>query len=62
MTRLPSITVRLEVLEGLGPVVAGDTIHVECEVIEARRSKNRDNRGLVRTRNIVVKQVFDVVR
>lgn len=39
-----------------GPVVAGDTIHVECEVIEARRSKNRRNRGLVRTRNIVVKQ------
>ena len=22
-----------------GPVVAGDTIHVECEVIEARRSR-----------------------
>lgn len=39
-----------------GPIVAGDTIHVECEVIEARRSKNRGNRGLVRTRNIVVKQ------
>jgi acyl dehydratase len=39
-----------------GPIVAGDTIHVECEVIEARRSKNRENRGLVRTRNIVVKQ------
>ena len=43
-------------LDVKGPVVAGDTIHVECEVIEARRSKNRDNRGLVRTRNIVVKQ------
>lgn len=39
-----------------GPVIAGDTIHVECEVIEARRSKNRPNRGLVRTRNIVRKQ------
>jgi acyl dehydratase len=39
-----------------GPIVAGDTIHVECEVVEARRSKNRANRGLVRTRNIVVKQ------
>lgn len=43
-------------LDVKGPVVAGDTIHVECEVIEARRSKNRNNRGLVRTRNIVVKQ------
>jgi acyl dehydratase len=43
-------------LDVKGPVVAGDTIHVECEVIEARRSSNRPNRGLVRTRNVVVKQ------
>jgi acyl dehydratase len=39
-----------------GPIVAGDTIHVECEVIEARRSEKRPNRGLVRTRNRVIKQ------
>jgi acyl dehydratase len=39
-----------------GPVVAGDTIHVECEVIETRRSGSRPNRGLVRTRNVVRKQ------
>ncbi|HUJ97198.1 MAG TPA: MaoC family dehydratase N-terminal domain-containing protein [Stellaceae bacterium] len=38
------------------PVFAGDTIHVECEVIEARASKSRPGRGLVRTRNRVVKQ------
>jgi acyl dehydratase len=38
------------------PVFAGDTLHVECEVVEARRSKSRPNRGLVRTRNKVVKQ------
>lgn len=38
------------------PVFAGDTIHVECEVIESRRSKSRPNRGLVRTRNRVIKQ------
>jgi acyl dehydratase len=38
------------------PVFAGDTIHVECEVIEARPSKSRPGRGLVRTRNKVVKQ------
>ena len=29
-------------------VVAGDTIHAECEIIEARRSKSRSGRGLVR--------------
>jgi acyl dehydratase len=39
-----------------GPVVAGDTIHVECEVIESRRSNSRPNRGLVRTRNSIYKQ------
>ena len=38
------------------PVMAGDTIHVECEVVESRRSKSRPNRGLVRTFNKVVKQ------
>lgn len=38
-----------------GPVFAGDTIHVECEVIEARLTR-KPGRGLVRTRNRVVKQ------
>ena len=38
------------------PVMAGDTIHVEVEVIEARLSKSRPGRGLVRTRNRVVRQ------
>jgi acyl dehydratase len=38
------------------PVVAGDTIHAECEIIEARRSKSRPGRGLVRSRIHVVKQ------
>ena len=39
-----------------GPVFAGDTIHAECEVIEARLSNSKPGRGLVRTRNKVVKQ------
>lgn len=38
-----------------GPTFVGDTIHVECEVIESRRSKSRPNRGLVRTRCVVRK-------
>jgi acyl dehydratase len=38
------------------PVLAGDTIHAECEIIESRRSKSRPGRGLVRTRVRVVKQ------
>ena len=38
------------------PVVAGDTIHAECEIVEARRSESRPGRGLVRTRVRVVKQ------
>ena len=39
-----------------GPVFAGDTVHVECEVVEARLSQSRPGRGLVRTRNRIVKQ------
>jgi len=38
------------------PVFAGDTIHAECEVVEARLSRSRPGRGLVRTRIRVVKQ------
>ena len=45
-----------------GPVVADDTIHVECEVIEARPSKSRPGRGLVRTRNRVINQHGNVVQ
>src|SRR6478752_4602699 len=30
------------------PVLAGDTIHAECEIVEARRSKSRPGRGIVR--------------
>jgi acyl dehydratase len=38
-----------------GPTCVGDTIRVECEVIEARPTSD-GRRGLVRTRNRVVKQ------
>jgi acyl dehydratase len=44
-----------------GPTFAGDTIHVECEVVESRRSNSRPTRGLVRTRNSVVQQDGRVV-
>lgn len=44
-----------------GPTFAGDTIHVECEVIECRLSGSRPGRGLVRTRNRVVKEDGTVV-
>lgn len=38
-----------------GPTFAGDTIHVECEVLESRPTK-KPGRGLVRTRNRVLNQ------
>jgi acyl dehydratase len=44
-----------------GPTFAGDTIHVQCDVIESRRSVSRPNRGLVRTRNRVLKQDGNLV-
>lgn len=43
------------------PVFVGDTIHVRCEVTEARRSRSRPDRGLIRTRNEIVRQNGDVV-
>ncbi len=43
------------------PAFAGDTIHVECEVIESRLSNSRPGRGLVRSRNKVIKQDGKVV-
>ncbi len=48
-------------LDVKGPTIVGDTIHVECEVIESRRSKTRPNRGIVRTFNNVKKQDGTVV-
>ncbi|SPA39626.1 conserved hypothetical protein [Cupriavidus taiwanensis] len=38
-----------------GPTFVGDTIHVECEVIE-QRATSKPGRGLVRTRNEVINQ------
>jgi acyl dehydratase len=38
-----------------GPTCVGDTIRVECEVIEARATSD-GKRGLLRTRNRVVRQ------
>ena len=43
-------------LDVKGPTFVGDTVHVECEVIECRESRNRPGLGLVRTRNQIFKQ------
>jgi acyl dehydratase len=48
-------------LDMKAPVFVGDTIHVEIEVIEARLTRSDPTRGLVRTRNTVVKQDGTVV-
>ncbi|MAZ02238.1 MAG: acyl dehydratase [Sneathiella sp.] len=47
-------------LDVRAPVFAGDTIHVECEVIESRLT-SKGTRGLVRTRNKVINQNGQVV-
>jgi acyl dehydratase len=44
-----------------GPVVAGDTVHVEVEVTDVRPTRKNDGRGLVRTRNEVINQRGEVV-
>ncbi len=53
MTGLAFLHMELDVKR---PVLAGDTIHAECEVIEARLSRSRPGRGLVRSRVTVRKQ------
>jgi acyl dehydratase len=47
-------------LDVKGPTVVGDTIHVECEVTEARLTSKGD-RGLVRFANRVVNQRGETV-
>jgi acyl dehydratase len=46
-------------LDVKGPVVAGDTVHVEIEITESRATSK--GRGLVRARNTVRNQKGDVV-
>ena len=46
-------------LDVKGPTRAGDTIHVECEVVEIKPTSN--NRALVRTSNRIVNQGGDEV-
>lgn len=43
-----------------GPVLEGDTVHVEIEVTEVRPT-SRNGRGLVRTRNRIVNQRGETV-
>jgi acyl dehydratase len=47
-------------LDVRGPTVVGDTLHVECEVIEHRLASKGD-RGLVRFANRVLNQRAEVV-
>lgn len=43
------------------PTLVGHTIHVMCEVTEARASNSRPDRGLVRTHNTVLNEKGDVL-
>jgi acyl dehydratase len=43
------------------PTFVGNTIHVVCEVTEARTSQSRADRGLVRTLNKVINEKNEVV-
>lgn len=47
-------------LEIKAPTFAGDTIHVEIEVVESRES-SKGGRGLVKTRNTIVNQRGETV-
>ncbi len=47
-------------LDVKAPTFVGDTIHVECEVVEVRPT-SKGGRGLVRTANNIVNQEGEVV-
>ncbi len=51
-TGLAFLNMKLDVL---GPVIVNDTIHVEIEVLEAKKT-SKSNRGLVKTKNQVINQ------
>jgi len=51
----------LDELRWLKPVRPGDTLHVEAEVIEARESGSKPDRGYAKIRYAVVNQASDTV-
>lgn len=52
----------LEELRWPRPVRAGDELRIEIEVLEARESKSRPDRGLVKVRNTTFNQRGEVVQ
>jgi acyl dehydratase len=56
-TGLAMLEIDMKVLK---PVVAGDTVHAEVEVVEARAT-SKGNRGIVTTKNDVVNQRGETV-
>ena len=44
----------------LAPVIAGDTVHAEIEVLSVRRT-SKGNRGIVKTRNNIINQRGEMV-
>ena len=48
-------------LDVKAPTVVGDTIHVECEVIEVRPSKSRPEQGLIKLRTTTLNQDDEAV-
>jgi len=47
-------------LDVKSPVFEGDTIHAECEVIEARLSRSNPSRGILKTRVHIVNQQGEI--
>ncbi len=43
------------------PVFAGDTLHLEGEVIEVRESRSKPDRGIVRVRELAINQTGQTV-
>jgi acyl dehydratase len=44
------------------PVKAGDTLRLETEILEVRRSQSKPDRGIIRIRNVTTNQLGEIVQ
>jgi acyl dehydratase len=57
-----SIGLGVDGLEWPRPVRPGDTLRLETEIVEVRRSRSKPDRGIIRIRNVTTNQNGEVVQ
>jgi acyl dehydratase len=57
-----SIGLGVDALEWPRPVRPGDTLRLETEIVEVRRSRSKPDRGIIRIRNVTTNQNGEIVQ